>query len=69
MEHWVVVAPIVAIAARVGAAAARNCPAATVDTGAATNTPHPRLYEAVSRRAVHRTHPNRASICRIWIGS
>jgi hypothetical protein len=47
MEHWVVVPPIVAIAARVGAAAARNCPPATVDTGAATNTPHPRLYEAV----------------------
>ena len=52
MGHWVVVAPIVAIAARVGAAAARNCPAATVDTGAATNTPHPRLYEAVFRDAL-----------------
>ena len=52
MEHWVVIAPIVAIAARVGAAAARNCPAATVDTSAATNTLHPRLYEAVSRDAL-----------------
>ena len=56
MEHWVVVAPIVAIAARVGAAAARNCPAATVDTGAATNTPHPRLYEAVFRDALFTAH-------------
>ena len=42
MGYWVVVARIVAIAAGMGAAAARNCPAATVDTGAATNTPHPR---------------------------
>jgi hypothetical protein len=52
MEHWVVVAPIVAIAARVGAAAARNCPAATVDTGTATNTPYPRLYKGVFRDAL-----------------
>jgi len=51
MGHWVVVAPIVAIAAGVGAAAARNCAAATVDTGAATNTP---VLAVVSGRAHRR---------------
>ena len=49
MEHWVAYRGHCSESGRCGRA---ELPAATVDTGAATNTPHPRLYEAVFRDAL-----------------
>jgi len=69
MGHWVVVAAIVAISAGGGRCVRAELTGRTADTGAATNTRASTVVSGVFRDPPFTApHPNRATICRIWIG-